>query len=59
MLDSPYVYCVMDSSGQERPIENRIFSTWQKADQYRKELREKNPHNPSLYFLYVEMLEID
>jgi hypothetical protein len=55
MCDCNYVYCVMNTS-DPTPVGLRVFSTWQKADEYRKVLKEKN-----LFYsdYYVETLEVD
>ena len=55
MCDCVYVYCVMNTSNPT-PIGNRVFSTWAKADEYRKVLSENN----KIYsYYYVESLEVD
>ena len=54
-----YVYCVVNYSTGSIPviIGNRIFSTWAKADEYRKVLVENYPYNEAYY--HVESIEVE
>ena len=54
MCECLYVYCVMNTSGI--PVEMRLFSTWAKADEYRKVLKERYS---GYHCYYVETLEVD
>ena len=56
MCDCNYVYCVMNTS-DSKPIGNRVFSTWAKADDFRIVLMKQYPSEYSTY--YVETLEVD
>jgi len=55
MCECNYVYAVINiNSGI--PIKNKLFSTWAKADAYRKELSDLYPNNSGYYT--VEALEV-
>ena len=56
MCECLYVYCVMNTS-ESKPIGNRVFSTWAKADTFRKVLMNQYPSEYSTY--YVESIEVD
>ena len=53
MCECNYVYVVMENSNPT-PIGLRVFSTWQKADEYRRSLMVKY-----LGYYYVEALEAE
>ena len=55
MCDCNYVYMVMNTS-DDLPVEMKVFTTYAKADAYRKVLSENN----KIYsYYYVETLEVE
>lgn len=57
MCDCNYVYVVIDVTESNTPINGMLFSTWGKADGYRKELLGPNPEYTK-YFV-VEAWEVE